>query len=157
MRNIAISVICVVGFISAANAETPSPALYGRLTSNQTRIVFAYAGDLWSVDRAGGTAKRLTTNPAEESFPVFSPDGSRLAFSRQVGGNWDVYVMPADGGEEKRVTFHPQSDYAMTWTPDGKSIVFWSNRGPVGQLYRIEPGAQLETEIPLPKAFNASL
>ncbi len=74
----------------------PAPMLFSRLTINQTHIAFSYAGDIWIVERIGGKAKRLTTHPAEENFPAFSPDGTQLAFSRQVGGNWDVYVMPVD-------------------------------------------------------------
>ena len=60
------------------------------------------------VERGGGQARRLTNYPGEENFPAFSADGSQLAFSRQVGGNWDVYVMPVAGGEARRLTFDPR-------------------------------------------------
>ena len=99
-----------------ARAES-TQALFGRLTVNQTQIVFSYAGDLWSVERGGGDAKRLTTHPAEESYPVFSPDGSQLAFSRQIGGNWDVFVMPAAGGEAR--TDHISSAHRLCKWMDG--------------------------------------
>jgi tricorn protease len=139
-----------------AKADSP-PALFGRLTVNQTHIVFSYAGDLWSVERGGGDAKRLTTHPAEESFPVFSPDGSQLAFSRQVGGNWDLYVMPAAGGQERQITFHPRNDYASGWTPDGTEILFMSTLSGLPRLYTIRIGGVIPNELPLlPEAVNGS-
>lgn len=91
MSKITLIILLLPVTLISANAE-PAPALLGRLTVNQTHIVFSYAGDLWSVERSGGEARRLTTHPAEESFPVFSPDGSQIAFSRQTGGNWDISI-----------------------------------------------------------------
>lgn len=140
-----------------AKGDSPPPAMFGRLTVNQTHIVFSYAGDLWSVERSGGEAKRLTSHPGEESFPVFSPDGSQIAFSRQIGGNWDVYVMPAGGGEARQITFHPRNDYATGWTPDGTSILFMSSLTGVPRLYTIRIGGVLQSELPLlPEAVNGS-
>src|SRR6185503_8088849 len=131
-----------------ANAQVQPPALFGRLTVNQTHIVFSYAGDLWSVERSGGDAKRLTTHPAEESYPAFSPDGSQLAFSRQIGGNWDVFVMPAAGGEARQITFHPRTDYANGWTADGTSILYMSTSTGGPRLYTIRVGGVLPSELP---------
>ena len=51
------------------------PAIHG------DTVVFAAEGDLWRVERRGGTATRLTTHPAEEAFPAISPDGRTIAFS----------------------------------------------------------------------------
>ncbi|HYV03341.1 MAG TPA: DPP IV N-terminal domain-containing protein, partial [Blastocatellia bacterium] len=161
MPKLAFTILLLVITSISARAQQPAPALFGRLTVNQTHIVFSYAGDLWSVERAGGEARRLTTHPGEESFPVFSPDGSELAFSRQIGGNWDIYVMPASGGDAKQVTFHPRNDYAYSWTPDGKTILFTSNATGVPRLYTISIGlanqTPLRSELPLlPEANSGS-
>ena len=78
--------------------------------------------------RSGGDATRLTTGVGIESNPVFSPDGSTIAFSGAYDGNIDVYTIPAAGGIPKRITFHPEADYAVTWTPDGSHIIFRSTR-----------------------------
>lgn len=137
-------------------AASPPPALYGRLTVNNSHIVFSYAGDLWAVERSGGEARRLTSHPGEESFPFFSPDGSQLAFSRQSGSNWDVYVMPASVGETKRMTYHPQSDFAAGWSPDGKRVLFESNRSSVFRLYTIEIGGSMPVELPFPYGSSGS-
>ena len=137
-------------------AQVPGPMVFSRLTVNQTHIAFAYAGDIWIVERTGGDARRLTTSPGEENFPVFSPDGSQVAFSRQTGGNWDVYVMPSTGGEARRLTYDPRTDLAAGWTPDGQSVLFNSNRNLQPQLYTIQLTAVLPNALPLPKVIAGS-
>src|SRR5210317_1029003 len=69
------------------------PAIHGK------QVVFTYAGDLYTVHKDGGVARKLT-NDADgyEMFARFSPDGSTLAFTGQYDGNTEVYVMPSDGG-----------------------------------------------------------
>src|SRR5579862_2754601 len=86
--------------LSALAAE--QPLLLQKPTVNKTHIVFSYAGDLWSVPREGGEAVRLTTGQGIETDPVFSPDGSLVAFQGEYEGNQDVYVIPAEGGVPKR-------------------------------------------------------
>src|SRR5688500_5082982 len=76
-------------------------------TVSRELVAFRYAGDLWSVPRTGGQARRLTATPAVETDPRFSPDGSQIAFTATVGGNTDVYVMPTGGGDPTRLTYHP--------------------------------------------------
>jgi tricorn protease len=140
---------------AVAFAQSPQPlgpAMIGRVAAGRAQIVFHYAGDLWSVDRNGGEARRLTTHPGEENFPAFSPDGSQLAFSRNVGGNLDVYVMSAAGGEARRVTFHPRQDQVAGWTPDGKSILLVSMRSAIPRLYKIQPDSSMPEELPIPVA-----
>jgi hypothetical protein len=73
-------------------------------TTNGKAIVFCYAGELYSVPKEGGIARRLTSGPGYTSFPHFSPDGSQIAFTSQYDGNTEVYVMPAEGGAPKRLT-----------------------------------------------------
>jgi len=69
------------------------------------RVVFSYAGDLWTVGTDGGTAARLTAHPGLELFGKFSPDGRHIAFTGQYGGDEQVYVMPSGGGAPKQLTF----------------------------------------------------
>src|SRR5947199_4783269 len=73
-------------------------------TTNGTQIVFCYAGELYTVGKDGGTARRLTSGPGYTSFARFSPDGTQIAFTSQYDGNTEVYVMPAEGGTPKRLT-----------------------------------------------------
>jgi tricorn protease len=94
---------------------------------SETHVTFVYAGDIWVVEKDGGTARRLSSPPGEELFPRFSPDGSRIAFSGNYDGNADVYVVPALGGEPLRVTFHPSGDRLVDWSPDGDRLLFASS------------------------------
>src|ERR1039457_6156716 len=73
-------------------------------TTNGKQIVFCYAGELYTVGKEGGVARRLTSGPGYSSFPRFSADGAQLAFTSQYGGHTEVYVMPSDGGAPKRLT-----------------------------------------------------
>ncbi len=120
---------------------------------SKDQISFVYAGDIWVVARAGGTARRLSSPPGEEGFPRFSPDGSRLAFSASYDGNTDVYVIPSAGGEVSRVTYHPGTDRLIDWTPDGAELLFSSRRasgvGVVRQLYRVSARGGLPSRLPM--------
>jgi tricorn protease len=102
---------------------------------SKDQIAFVYAGDIWLVPKKGGTAVRLTSSAGEESFPRFSPDGAKVAYSASYDGNVDVYVLPVTGGEPVRLTHHPMSDRVIGWTPDGKRVLFASARESGRQRY----------------------
>lgn len=145
---------------STVFGQTTPPRLYGRVTHNQNQIAFTLAGKIWLVNRAGGTAARLTKTENEETDPVFSPDGNRLAYSRFNGNDWDVFVASADGkAEPKRITMMPENDYAVIWTPDGKEIVFETTRDEefATRLYKMNvENPRLAESLPLPQAFDGS-
>ncbi len=96
-------------------------------TLSRTQIVFTWGDFLWSVPRAGGTARRLTST-GHEGAAAFSPDGRWIAYSSEVDGNRDIYVIPAQGGDPRRLTFHPGVDQVVGWTPDSKRVLFSSTR-----------------------------
>jgi tricorn protease len=141
--------------VVAAQASHP---LLQRPAFNGSLIVFSYAGDLWTVDRNSGRASRLTTGTGIETDPVFSPDGSMIAFTGEYDGNTDVFVVPAIGGVPKRLTYHPAADYAVGWTPDGKNVIFRSNRSSDSprytKLFQVSLSGGLPTALPLPMAFS---
>ena len=88
------------------------PAVYGN------QVVFSYAGDLYTVARSGGTARKLTNDPGYEMFPHFSHDGKQIAFTAQYDGNTEVYIMPSQGGVPKRITFTATLDRDdVSWVP----------------------------------------
>ncbi|HZS57094.1 MAG TPA: PDZ domain-containing protein [Bryobacteraceae bacterium] len=115
-------------FAGGSTAPESGTRLLRNPTVSATQIAFAYANNIWIVDRKGGSARRLTTFQGQTGNPHFSPDGTMVAFSGEYGGNTDVYVVPATGGEPKRLTWHPAVDEVEGWTPDGKSILFSSTR-----------------------------
>jgi tricorn protease len=128
------------------------PTLFQTPTVNQTHIVFAYAGDLWSVPRGGGAAQRLTSGAGVESNPVFSPDGTTVAFTGEYDGNVDVFSIPAAGGVPKRLTWHPLPDSAVGWTPDSKRVLFRSGRlstNNAERLFTVPRDGGLAEPVPL--------
>jgi tricorn protease len=126
---------------------------------NKTEIVFSYAGDLWRVSRQGGVAQRLTSGQGSESDPMFSPDGTTVAFTGEYDGNIDVFTVPLTGGVPKRATYHPAADWVVGWTPDGKRILFRSNRDSHSrytQLFTVSPEGGLPEALPLPMACTGA-
>jgi tricorn protease len=123
-------------FAQSALAAEDTILLVHSPTVNRSQVVFAYGGYLWSVPRAGGEARQLTTG-GHEVLPVFSPDGNWIAFTGQYDGNVDAFVMPAEGGEPRRLTFHPGPDVAVGWTPNGKRVLFRSSREAYADFARL--------------------
>ena len=72
----------------------------------------------------GGEARQLTSNPAYDYSPVWSPDGKTLAFASDRYGNFDIFTIPLTGGVPFRVTTHSAKETPWTFTPDGKRLLF---------------------------------
>jgi tricorn protease len=146
-------------FAGSAQAQTRmlrSPSV------SATHIAFAYAQNIWIVDRAGGAARRLTSFQGATENPKLSPDGKWVAFSGEYGGNIDVYVVPAEGGEPKRLTWHNAPDMVQGWTPDGAKIVFASTRetnGPSAapKFYTVAAGGGVEEPLPMNRAYQGKI
>lgn len=159
MRRTAIVLALSIGGYGTISADSLTPLLLQKPTLSRTHIAFVYAGDLWTVPRAGGAAQRLTSGAGVETSPVYSPDGATIAFTGEYDGNTDVYTVPAGGGVPKRLTWHPSPDTVLAWTPDGKRILFASNRdsyAPVQQLYTIELNGTFPQRLPLPWGWEGA-
>ena len=128
------------------------------------KIVFCYAGNLYSVDIDGGRAVKLTSDVGYECFPKISPDGQTVAFTAQYDGNTEVYTIPITGGEPRRLTYSAlvgrdkvgermgPNNIVMGWTPDGKQIVYrskqWCFSGLRAQLCKVSVDGGLPEFIP---------
>ncbi|MEJ2187523.1 MAG: protease, partial [Gemmatimonadota bacterium] len=131
-------------------------------TVSATQIAFEYAGDIWIVDRNGGSAHRLTSFQGEETNPHFSPDGRQVAFSAVYGGGTDVYVVPAAGGEPRRLTWHPDADLVQGWTPDGKNVLFTSGRAtwapsPAPRFWTVPAAGGVPQAMALPRGYQGKI
>jgi tricorn protease len=154
-----ISCVVLCLSLSFVVADAKAPLLLQQPTLSETRIVFVFAGDLWSMPRAGGEAHRLTTGPGLESNPAFSPDGSMIAFTGEYDGNVDVFMVPAVGGIPKRLTWHPAADTVLGWTPDGKRVLFTSSRESFAsfrELYTVDLNGGFPEKLPIPTGYEAA-
>lgn len=164
MRKITILMILmtfVVGLFAQEEARLLRfPAIHG------DQVVFTYAGDLYTVQKDGGVARKLT-NDADgyEMFARFSPDGSNIAFTGQYDGNTEVYVMPSGGGVPFRATYTATlgrddisdrmgpNNIVMEWKDDDQ-IIYRSRKQSFnsfkGQLFLASKAGGLSEELPLP-------
>ena len=111
----------------AASAPAAQPAIwlrYPAISPDGATVVFSYHGNLWKVASTGGTAEPLTVSDAHNTMPVWSADGTKIAFASDRYGNFDVFVMPVEGGEAKRLTFHSADETPTSFTPDGRAVLF---------------------------------
>src|SRR5437762_10769451 len=136
-------------------------------TTNDTQIVFCYAGEIYAVSKDGGIARRLTSSPGYSSFPRFSPDGKQIAFTSQYDGNTEVYVMPAEGGVPKRLTTSATlgrddvsdrmgpNNIVMAWENTKPLVVFRSRMKSfndfIGSLFAVGLDAELPQQLPVPR------
>jgi len=151
-----LAAVSLAGLAHSTQGDAATPHIFQRPALSKDTIAFGYAGDLWTVSREGGKATRLTTGVGIETAPVFSPDGSTLAFAGEYDGNVDVFTIPVTGGVPFRVTYHPAADVPVAWSPDGKRIVFRSNRAAASrytQLFSVAATGGVATALPLPMAY----
>ena len=145
---------------TTAAAQSATPVLLRGPSVSQTQIAFSCGGDIWTVNREGGDAKRLTAGIGIERGPAFSPDGTQIAFTGEYDGNVDVYVVPAAGGVPRRLTFHPGEDEVVGWTPDGTRVLFRSRQtsytDAVVRLFTVPVEGGFPTEVPLTRAAEGS-
>ncbi|MDE3056743.1 MAG: PD40 domain-containing protein [Bacteroidota bacterium] len=153
--------LCIfAGITEHASAQIDARMLQYPAVS-KTQIVFAYAGDLWVAPKEGGVANRLTTPKGEETFPRFSPDGSKIAFSGNYEGNVDVYIIPSKGGMPVRLTHHGMPDRMVDWYPDGQHLLYASSmesgRQRFDQFYRASVEGGMPEQLVIPYGEFASL
>jgi tricorn protease len=99
-----------------------------------SEIAFVSAGDIWTVPAAGGDAHLLVSNAADETTPLYSPDGKRLAFLSNRDGDYDIYVLTLGTGDVRRLTWGDNSEELDAWSADGRWIYFADGRqDPGGQ------------------------
>ncbi len=83
--------------------------------------------DIWLVDVARGVRTRFTFDRADDVAPIWSHDGTRIVFTSNRGGHFDLYVKPTSGiGMETRLFEDEGDKYPTSWSWDGKAILFWS-------------------------------
>ncbi|MBI3210272.1 MAG: PD40 domain-containing protein [Candidatus Solibacter usitatus] len=104
------------------------------MATEKGEIVFVSGGDIWRVPPNGGEASLLVSHPADESRPLLSPDGTKLAFVSTRTGGGDIYVLTMSSGELKRLTFQDGLDQLDSWSRDGQWLFFHSASGDISSM-----------------------
>src|SRR5215216_1770759 len=140
-----LAAVVVLGLIEAQPAEATFPGKNGKIAF-QSDAGGNY--DIYTMNRNGEKIEKLTTNPADDEDPAFSPDGKRIAFTSDRDADNDIYTMNAKGRRLVQLTTNTAVDTDANWSLDGKKIVFASNRN--GNDYDIyKMNANGTREIPL--------
>jgi tricorn protease len=141
-----------------AMAQTVLPSLSDPAISPDGReIAFASGGDIWTVAAAGGEAHLLVTHPATESRPLYSPDGTKLAFVSTRTGAGNIYVLTLATGELTRLTYSDRPDSLDGWSRDGKWIYFTSAVNDVagqGDIFRVSSAGGTPLEVSHERYLN---
>jgi len=154
--------VSVLAFAQAAIANDTRLLRFPDI--HEDRVVFVYAGDLYTASSSGGAAVALTSHEGLEQFPKFSPDGSLIAYSAEYNGTRQVFVIPAAGGTPRQLTWYNDvgampprggTDYrVLDWTRDGQHVLVRANRLPWGvrmgrhHLVPVNGGDESPLEIP---------
>ena len=89
------------------------------ISPDGTTIAFTYKGDIYTVPVSGGRAMQLTSHPAYDTAPVWSPDSKKIAFASDRMGSLDVFIVSREGGVPQRLTTHSGSETPIVFKDNG--------------------------------------
>ena len=122
-----LATLCCSALLSlSANAQ--GTRLLRQPSISDSHITFVYGGDIWVTELGQSQAVRITSTPAIESDPHFSPDGQTIAFTSNRAGTASVYTVSVNGGSVNRLTWHPSPVITRGWTPNGEHVLYASSR-----------------------------
>ena len=127
MKKTLLSVLAIVAYAIMATAQdTPLWLRKNSISPDGEQIAFTYKGNIYVVDAEGGLARQITTNPAYDTDPMWTPDSKEIVFASYREKSKDIYKVAATGGVPVRLTSHPGNETPMTVLMDG-SIIFSAN------------------------------
>jgi|GEM_PF-1122588 len=125
------------------------------------RIVFgswSWAGgaDIFLIDVPYGLARNITRDSTRDGSPVWSPDGTQIAFESRRTGNWQVHLISADGWKRIPLTAGAVDSRRPAWSPDGERVVYISNPSLNWDLYMTDLRATSIQRITQNRAIDFS-
>jgi len=127
-------------FVSGACFAAITPMAEPSVSFDRKEIAFVSGGDIWTAPLQGGEGRLLLSHSANESRPMFSPDGKRLAFLSNRDGASNIYVLELATGAIRRLTYSDSSEILDGWSRDAEFVYFSSSAGDVAgtsDIYRV--------------------
>ncbi len=119
--------------MSAIAQTNPLWMRYCAIAPDGQTIAFSYQGNIFTVPTQGGMAHQVTSNDAYDAYPVWSPDGQRLAFASAREGSLDVFIVGKEGGTPRRLTTDSSSETPLCFLNDGETVLFEATDMPTAQ------------------------
>jgi Tol biopolymer transport system component/C-terminal processing protease CtpA/Prc len=143
-RSLLLCLLTTAALAQPRPGPAPKPAFFEPgISPDGAEIAFVSGGDIWTVPSAGGQARLLISNAANDTRPVYSPDGKQLAFVSTRTGGGDVYVLTFATGDVRRLTFDDGAEQLDGWSRDGRWVYFFSSAhdlsGGTNDIYRVAP------------------
>lgn len=147
-----------IGGVSGQSAPEARPSFSEpSISPDRAEIAFVSGGDIWTAPFAGGEARLLVSHPANESRPIYSPDGKQLAFVSNRTGGGDIYILTLASGEARRLTYDDGNEQLDGWSRDGKLIYFSSTSRDVAgmnDIYRVSVEGGTPSQVSADRFVN---
>ncbi|MCG6922617.1 MAG: hypothetical protein LJF15_16250 [Acidobacteria bacterium] len=103
--------------------------------------------DLYVISSAEATPRRLSESPGYDGMGRFTPDGTRIIFSSERTGNWQLFEIAPEGGEARRIRVNQATEYQADPSPDGTTLAFLTNLDGPERLVTMDLGSGALREL----------
>ena len=147
MRRLLFATIVSIAGVASYAENSPLWMRYCTISPDGEQIAFTYKGDIYTVPVGDGKALQITSNQGHDTHPVWSPDGSRIAFASSREGSMDIFIVNSEGGVPKRLTTHSGNEIPYAFSdnnhvlfqavvmPEAEDMTFPSSQFP--QIYKV--------------------
>lgn len=150
--------LALLAILTASASDRPLWLRNCAISPDGTTIAFAYKGDIFTVPVTGGSATQITSNPAFDNYPVWSPDSKWIAFTSKREGSFNVWMVSRRGGTPKQLTRSTNGGVPVRWLDGGH--VLYNTMGMPSEKSIIFPSSQfhqvfvVDTTGNRPKIWN---
>ena len=125
----------------------PEQASQPAWSPNGRSVAFVRGGDIYTLQIASNTLRRLTNTAADDRAPAWSPGSDAIAWSSGSGGEFDIRLMNADGTSKQLLAGAPGRDFEPAWDPDGSRVVFATDRNGTFDLWAVNVTTEVQTPL----------
>ena len=130
MKRVVVTLTCLLSVVAAHGADA-APDTFDRIflgsrptvSPDGEQFVFEWCDSLWVASTQGGTARALQMGASKDMWPVFAPDGKRIAFQSDRDGGLKMFELNLADGATRQLSFHSEGARPYGWTADGRSLV----------------------------------